>query len=211
VNDLLDVSRIITGKLRVDATPIELSPVIRAAVDSVQSAVQAKSLQLEVVSQAKGLQVLGDATRLQQVLWNLLSNAVRYTPDGGCFEVRVSRTMQGTGGEHLAAATRASTWWIKVRASRRNFLPTYLIAFVRPTGTSTRKHGGLGLGLAIVRHIVEMHGGTVDAHSEGKGQGATFSVLLPLMPPRATLSMMVTPRCMNAVPTKRAKVAPRPA
>jgi signal transduction histidine kinase len=193
VNDLLDVSRIITGKLRVEATPTELAPVIGAATDSVRSAAEAKSLHLETLYQARGLEVLGDATRLQQVLWNLLSNAVRFTPAGGHVEVRLSRVMHATGTDQLGRSHARIDVVDSGQGIAPQFLPYVFDRFRQADSTSTRKHGGLGLGLAIVRHIVEMHGGTVEAHSEGLGQGATFSVLLPLMPPRATLAMSVPP------------------
>jgi signal transduction histidine kinase/CheY-like chemotaxis protein len=192
VNDLLDVSRIITGKLRVEATPTELAPVIGAATDSVRSAAEAKSLHLETLYQARGLQVLGDATRLQQVLWNLLSNAVRFTPAGGRVELRLSRVMHATSADQLGRSHARIDVVDSGQGIAPQFLPYVFDRFRQADSTSTRKHGGLGLGLAIVRHIVEMHGGTVEAHSEGLGQGATFSVLLPLMPPRATLSMPVS-------------------
>jgi CheY-like chemotaxis protein len=113
--------------------------------------------------------------------------------------------MQGTGGEHLGRSYARIDVVDKGQGIAPQFLPYVFDRFRQADGTSTRKHGGLGLGLAIVRHIVEMHGGTVDAHSEGKGQGATFSVLLPLMPPRATLSMMVTPEMYERGPDKAGK------
>jgi PAS domain S-box-containing protein len=197
VNDLLDVSRIITGKLRLEATPTELSPVVQAATDAVHSAAQAKSLHLEVAYKAKNLQVLGDSTRLQQVLWNLLSNAVRFTPDSGRIEVRVSRVMHAPSADQLGRPYARIDVIDSGQGIAPQFLPYVFDRFRQADSTSTRKHGGLGLGLAIVRHIVEMHGGTVEAHSEGQGRGATFSVLLPLMPPRSTLSMMVPPEILG--------------
>lgn len=205
VNDLLDVSRIITGKLRVEATPTELAPVIGAATDSVRSAAEAKSLHLEAAYQARGLQVLGDATRLQQVLWNLLSNAVRFTPAGGRVEVRLSRVMHATGTDQLGRSHARIDVVDSGQGIASEFLPYVFDRFRQADSTSTRKHGGLGLGLAIVRHIVEMHGGTVEAHSEGIGQGSTFSVLLPLMPPRATLSMSIPPEMLQRGTDNRAK------
>ena len=176
IEDLLDVSRIISGKLLLDFRPLELVTIIKAAVEIVSSSADAKSIRIESVLDPGAGPVSGDSVRLQQVVWNLLSNAVKFTPTGGRIEVRLDRV--------------GSSARITVSDSGRgigaNFLPYVFDRFRQADGTYTRGHGGLGLGLAIVRHLVEMHGGTVSAHSRGEGQGATFTVELPLLatPPR---------------------------
>ena len=171
IEDLLDVSRIISGKFRLSTEPVMLARVIEAAVDSVRPTAEARGVRLQAPLNPDAGPVLGDAGRLQQIVWNLLSNAVKFTPRGGRVqvglfridshvEIVVSDTGQGIGPE---------------------FLPYVFDRFRQADGSTTRVHGGLGLGLAIVRHIVELHGGGVTAASPGKGQGATFTVRLPLM------------------------------
>ena len=171
VEDILDVSRIITGKLRLDVRPTELRSVIESAIDSIRPAIEAKGLRLETALDAGAGPVSGDPARLQQVVWNLMSNAVKFTDKGGRVEVRLERT-----NSH-AEITVSDTG----RGIRTDFLPHVFDRFRQADGTSTRSHGGLGLGLAIVRHMVEMHGGAVEASSPGEGRGATFTVKLPLM------------------------------
>jgi PAS domain S-box-containing protein len=171
LNDLFDVSRIITGKLSLEVKPMELLPVVKAAVDSVGSSTQAKSLHVEVLAGPQPLWVVGDPTRLQQVLWNLFSNAVRFTPPGGRIQVQLSRV-----GNEAQIEVQDSGQGIEP-----DFLPYVFDRFRQADSSSTRRHGGLGLGLAIVRHLVEMHGGTVHVESAGGGQGATFRVHLPLL------------------------------
>ncbi|HEX4964321.1 MAG TPA: response regulator [Thermoanaerobaculia bacterium] len=170
IADLLDVSRIITGKLRLDFKPVELPRIIDAALDSLRPAADAKAIELAVSLAPLGSPVLGDSDRLQQVIWNLLSNAIKFTPRGGRMEVR------------LREARPSAV--IEVRDSgigiRPDFLPYVFDRFRQAESTLTRSHGGLGLGLSIVRHLVELHGGTVEVESEGEGQGATFRVSLPL-------------------------------
>jgi PAS domain S-box-containing protein len=170
IEDLLDVSRIITGKLRLDARPVELAPIIAAATDAARPAATAKGITLHVDPGETHLAVLGDADRLQQVVWNLLSNAIKFTPQAG--EVRV------------ALARNAGHAEINVRDTGQGiapeFLPHVFERFRQADGAPTRQHGGLGLGLAIVRHLVELHGGTVAAASAGAGHGATFTVQLPV-------------------------------
>ncbi len=172
IEDILDVSRMITGKLRLNNELVDIASVINAAIDSVQLAVDSKHLKLEVTLDPSARHTLGDANRLQQIVWNLLSNAIKFTPSGGLIEVRLERasenveirvtdTGQGIGPE---------------------FLPFIFDRFRQADGTTTRQHGGLGLGLAIVRHLVELHGGTIKADSAGEGKGATFIVQLPLAP-----------------------------
>src|SRR4051794_13016978 len=170
IADLLDVSRIITGKLRLDFKPVDLRRIIDAALESVRPAADAKGLLLEVVISPLANPVVGDADRLQQVIWNLLSNAIKFTPRGGRVEVRLGESAGN-------AVIRASDSGIGIRP---DFLPFVFDRFRQAEGSITRSHGGLGLGLSIVRHLVELHGGTVDVESEGEGLGAAFSVRLPL-------------------------------
>ncbi len=170
IEDILDVSRVITGKLRLNIEPVDVAAVINAAIDSVQLAADSKGIQLEVTLSPAARHVSGDASRLQQVVWNLLSNAIKFTPEGGRVSVRLERagadakiTVQDTG-----------------EGINRDFLPFIFDRFRQADGTSTRIHGGLGLGLAIVRHLVEVHGGTIEAESQGEGLGAQFTIRLPL-------------------------------
>jgi signal transduction histidine kinase/ActR/RegA family two-component response regulator len=172
VEDMLDLSRIITGKFRLDVQPINLSSAIEAAIEAVQLAATAKSIAIHVDLDPDAGPVYGDAARLQQVVWNLLSNAVKFTGRGGNVQVRLVR--------------RGGTAEIEVIDTGEGVAPE-LLSFVfdrfrQGDAGSTRGYAGLGLGLAIVRHIVELHGGTVEAASGGKGQGATFRIALPLIP-----------------------------
>jgi PAS domain S-box-containing protein len=170
IEDLLDVSRIITGKLRLDTRPVELVPVIEAAIDSVQPAAEAKDILLERSLDPMAGPVLGDPARLQQVIWNLLSNAVKFTPRGGHVRIQLARSKSSA-----AITIKDSGIGIK-----EDFLPYVFDRFRQADSSSTRAHGGLGLGLAIVRHLVELHGGTVSAESDGAERGASFTVDLPL-------------------------------
>jgi signal transduction histidine kinase len=170
INDLLDVSRIITGKMRLDVAPIKLTSVIEAAVDAVRPAAEAKGIRLSALVSPAVETVSGDAERLQQVVWNLLSNAVKFAPKGGSVEVRLERV-----DLHVEIVVSDNGQGIKPE-----FLPYVFERFRQEEGGTNRQHGGLGLGLAIVRHIVELHGGTVGATSEGPGKGATFTVSLPI-------------------------------
>lgn len=178
VEDILDVSRVITGQLRLNIGPVDLSAIINSSIDSVQLAAESKDIQLELIMEPAARHTTGDAGRLQQVVWNLLSNAIKFTPNGGRVEVKLER-----------ASTNVR---IKVSDSgpgiSRAFLPFMFDRFRQADGTITRRHGGLGLGLAIVRHLVELHGGTVEADSNGEGLGAVFTVNLPLpvVPERQT-------------------------
>ena len=170
IEDILDVSRIITGKHRLNIRPVELRAVIEAAINAVRPAADAKEIELNTVLAASNHVILGDADRLQQILWNLLSNAIKFTPNHGRVEVRL---------EYINSEVE-----IQVSDTGRginpNFLPYVFDRFRQADGTTTRTHTGLGLGLAIVRHLVELHGGTVYATSLGEGLGATFTVKLPL-------------------------------
>jgi PAS domain S-box-containing protein len=169
IEDLLDVSRIVTGKLRLAMQPIDLRAVIGAALDTVRPAVEAKGLRLEVNLGPAASVVIGDADRLQQVVWNLLSNATKFTPAAGLVAVQLT----GDAGE-VELVVRDTGQGISPE-----FLPFVFDRFRQANSTSKRAEGGLGLGLAIVRHLVELHGGTVTAASEGLGRGAAFTVRLP--------------------------------
>jgi signal transduction histidine kinase/ActR/RegA family two-component response regulator len=171
VEDLLDVSRIITGKLRLDARAVALEAIAEAALDAVRPAADAKGITLDAALDS-GVVVTGDPDRLQQVLWNLVSNAVKFTPRGGRVEVSLGRA-----GDHAQVTVRDTGMGI-----RPEFLSFVFDRFRQADASTTRVHGGLGLGLAIVRHLVELHGGSVEAASEGEGRGATFAVRLPLAP-----------------------------
>jgi signal transduction histidine kinase len=170
IDDLLDVSRIITGKLRIDMRPVELISIIEATIDSMRPTAQAKSINFEVTYDKTASHVSGDSSRLQQVVWNLFSNAVKFTPEGGRVNVSLERS-----GEHAQIAISDTGQGIDPR-----FLPFIFDRFRQADGSTTRKYGGLGLGLAIVRHLVELHGGTINVRSEGVDRGATFTVRLPL-------------------------------
>ena len=175
VEDLLDVSRIISGNLRLDARPTDLLLVIKSALDSVRPAADAKGIQLQLVLDPAAGSIRGDAARLQQVVWNLISNAIKFTPEGGSVEVKIDRT-----SSEARVIVRDTGEGISPE-----FLPHVFDRFQQADGTKTRRHGGLGLGLSIVRHLVELHGGRVEASSEGQGRGATFMVRLPLAAERS--------------------------
>ena len=171
VSDLLDVSRIITGKLSLNVSPIRPAAVIESAVESLRPAADAKEIGIELVLDHDAGQISGDSGRLRQVIWNLVSNAIKFTPKQGRVQVRLERA-----GESILIAVSDTGVGIAP-----DFLPYVFDRFRQGDGSSTRRQGGLGLGLAIVRHLTEMHGGSVRAHSPGTDQGATFVVKLPLM------------------------------
>jgi signal transduction histidine kinase/ActR/RegA family two-component response regulator len=177
VEDLLDVSRIVTGKLAVERRPLGLVPVIEAAVEAVKAMADPRGVRI-ATDLDPAATVEGDANRLQQVVWNLLSNAVAFSPDGGRVDVRLGRD---DGHAVLTVQDRG-------RGIAAELLPFVFDRFRQGDSTSIRRHGGLGLGLAIVRHLVERHRGEVFAHSAGEGEGATYTVRLPLLarPPAAT-------------------------
>jgi CheY-like chemotaxis protein len=164
------VSRIVSGRLRLEVAPVDLAAVIRSAVDVVKPAADAKRIQIETAIDQHAATAIGDAQRLQQVIWNLLSNSVKFTPAGG--HVRVALEKKNEGAE------------LSVRDDgegiRAEFLPHVFELFRQADAGPSRKQGGLGLGLAIVRRIVEMHGGTIQVESGGEGKGAAFIVSLPL-------------------------------
>ena len=170
VRDLLDVSRIITGKLRLDTISVDLAPVVESALDSVRQAAEAKGISLGFESGAGPEVVSGDPDRLQQVVWNLLSNAIKFTPKGGRVGVKLGR-------EESDVLIRVSDTGQGISPE---FLPHVFERFRQADGSTTRAHGGLGLGLAVVRHLVEQHGGHVSAESKGEGRGSTFTIRLPL-------------------------------
>lgn len=170
VNDLLDTSRIVTGKLHLEPKPLNLANVIISAIDSVRHAAEVKNIDLQL-HLANVEPVLGDQNRLQQVVWNLLSNAVKFTPERGQIEVQLQQT------NSLAEIIVRDTG-IGIKSE---FLPHVFERFRQADGSTTREFGGLGLGLAIVRHLVELHGGTVQVDSDGLGKGATFTIKIPVI------------------------------
>ena len=170
IDDLLDISRIASGKLRLEMGPIELQAVIESAVETVRATAEAKHLTLLRSLDPEVGPVLGDATRLQQVMWNLLSNALKFTPVGGRIDVRLRRR-----GEDAEIAVQDSG-----RGIAPALLPHIFDRFRQGDSSSTRPQGGLGLGLAIARQLVELHHGTIGAESPGEGAGTTFTVTLPL-------------------------------
>jgi signal transduction histidine kinase len=170
IEDILDVSRIITGKLRLDVRNVELVPIIETAIDAVSPAADAKGIRLYSALDPNAGPILGDPDRLQQVVWNLLSNAIKFTPRGGRVTVRlmlvhsrVEITVSDTG-----------------QGIETELLPFVFDRFRQGNSSLTRRHGGLGLGLAVVRHLVELHGGSAFAESPGEGKGSTFTVTLPI-------------------------------
>jgi signal transduction histidine kinase/CheY-like chemotaxis protein len=170
IDDLLDVSRIVSGKMRLDVRPLDLAPVIEAAVEAIRPAAEARQITLRRVLDPLAGPVAGDPARLQQVVWNLLSNAVKFTSKGGKAEVRLERV-----NSHVEIIVADNGIGIA-----REFLPYVFDRFRQLDASTTRQQGGLGLGLSIVRHLVELHGGTVEVKSPGAGQGSTFIVRLPL-------------------------------
>jgi signal transduction histidine kinase len=173
VDDLLDVSAIISGKMSLQVRPVDLEPVVVAALEAVRPGAEARSIRIDAELAPETGPVPGDPGRLQQVVWNLLSNAVKFTPPGGRVAVRLD---QRDGAARLTVSDTG-------QGIDPAFLPYVFDPFRQADGSITRIHGGLGLGLSIVRRLVELHGGTVRAESAGLGQGATFVVELPSAPP----------------------------
>ena len=191
IDDILDVSRIITGNLYLDLHPVDLAPIIEAAINVVRPTAEAKGISVEPEPNSQPTMVPGDSNRLQQVVWNLLSNGIKFTPAGG--QVRISINHSDSHVE------------IKVSDNGQGispeFLPFVFDRFRQADSTTTRRHGGLGLGLAIVRHLVEIHGGTVLAESPGPDRGATFTVRLPAIGSRTSRDVSEVQRkleCMNS-------------
>jgi PAS domain S-box-containing protein len=197
IEDLLDVSRIIRGKLSLKAHKTNLVPAIEAAIDTMRLAAQAKSIDFrfsiannELSSKNPKFEVLGDPNRLQQIVWNLLSNAIKFTPNTGRVEIILERVEQTdttitTPNSSLLTPNSPPFAQITVKDTgmgiRNDFIPYVFDSFRQADGSSTRRFGGLGLGLAIVRHLVELHGGNVSAQSPGEGKGATFIVSIPMV------------------------------
>jgi PAS domain S-box-containing protein len=180
IEDLLDISRVTTGKLRLEMQTIDLGPVLLAALDSVRPAADAKGVTIETqLAPFPGL-VMGDAERLQQVFWNILSNAIKFTPHGGDAVLSLQRVDD-------ALEVRVADTGMGIPA---DFLPHVFEPFRQGDSSTTRAHGGVGLGLAIVRHLVELHGGTIRAESAGTGRGATFIIRLPV---RAATELILPP------------------
>jgi len=171
IEDILDFSRIVTGKLRLEVRPMMPADVIEAALDVVQPAVDAKGIQLQPRLDPQAGPISGDPDRLQQVMWNLLSNAVKFTPQNGLVQVSLKRI------DSQVEITVSDTG----QGISAEFLPYVFERFRQADSQTTKRHGGLGLGMAITRHIVELHGGTIRAYSTGEGQGAIFTVELPMM------------------------------
>ena len=170
IEDLLDISRIISGNLRLDVQRVNLAEVIEAAIAAVMPAAEAKGVRLKKVLDPLAGPVSGDPARLQQVVWNLLTNAVKFTPKGGRVQVLLERV-----NSHVEISVIDTGMGI-----RPEFLPHVFERFRQADSSTTRRHGGLGLGLAIVKQLAELHGGTVRAKSPGEGQGSTFVVSLPI-------------------------------
>jgi signal transduction histidine kinase len=170
IDDLLDISRIISGKVRIDPRPIRPIQFVEAAIESVRLAANAKGVRLQLALEPIGDEILGDRDRLQQVVWNLLSNAIKFTPRDGLVAVQ----LHGAGGHVEIAVTDSG------QGIRPDFMPYVFERFRQADVSITRALGGLGLGLAIARHLVELHGGTIAAHSEGLGRGAVFTVRFPV-------------------------------
>ncbi len=173
VADILDVSRIVTGKLKLDMREVPAATVIESALDAVRPTAHAKGIELEVTIGDPTITLLADAGRLQQIVWNLLSNAIKFTPSGGHVAVDLRRADR-------EAEIRITDSGIGID---REFLPYAFDRFRQADSSTSRSHGGLGLGLAIVRHLTELHGGAVNVESEGRGSGASFTVRLPAVPP----------------------------
>jgi signal transduction histidine kinase len=185
IDELLDISRIMSGKLRLDRSPVDLAAIVGAAIEVVQPAVEAKQIRMVVEQESVGT-VYGDSTRLQQVAWNLLSNAVKFTPEGGT--VRVALRARENAAEMIITDSG--------QGITPDFLPSVFEPFRQADGSTTRPHSGLGLGLSIVKHLVEAHGGTVTAYSAGLGHGAVFTVRLPT-------AAFTAPRAADALQASR--------
>jgi PAS domain S-box-containing protein len=173
IEDLLDVTRMMSGKMRLAKQPLALLPAIQAAVDSVRDAASAKRISLTCDYRITSEQINGDADRVQQIIWNLLSNAIKFTPEGGHVRLAVTRSERD-------ACITVNDDGIGISP---DFLPHLFDRFSQEDTSSTRDHSGLGLGLFLVRHLIELHGGSISAHSAGEAEGTTFSVRLPLRTP----------------------------
>jgi CheY-like chemotaxis protein/anti-sigma regulatory factor (Ser/Thr protein kinase) len=170
IDDLLDVSRVITGKMRLDVRAVDAKTVVEGALDAVRPAAEAKDIRVQTVLDPRAGPISGDPDRLQQVVWNLVMNAVKFTPRGGRIQVALQRA-----DPHVEIVVTDTGCGIEA-----NVLPFIFERFRQGDSSTTRAHAGLGLGLALARHLVELHGGTLSAHSDGENRGATFTVQLPL-------------------------------
>jgi PAS domain S-box-containing protein len=170
IDDLLDTSRIASGKLRIDVQPVQPASIIEAALETIKPAAEAKGIRIEKILDSAAGPVSGDPGRLQQIMWNLLSNAIKFTPKSGKVQVLLERV-----NSHIEISVTDTGIGFK-----SEFLPHVFERFRQADGSTTRRHGGLGLGLSIVRHLVELHGGTVQATSPGEGKGASFTLHLPV-------------------------------
>jgi len=190
VEDLLDVSRIVSGQMRLDVQPVDPRRVVAAAIESAKPAIEAKHILLEVDLAPDAGMIIGDATRVQQIIWNLLSNATKFTPAGGRILVAVKRVESSV---ELVVADSG-------QGIPKEFVPYVFDRFRQVDGSFARRHGGLGLGLAIARHLVELHGGTIEVASDGLGTGATFTVHLPESGARITPTPPMTAQSANFRP-----------
>jgi CheY-like chemotaxis protein len=183
IDDLLDTSRIISGKVRLDMQPVELVSVIDAALESVRPAADAKTIEIESRLDPEAGAVVGDPGRLQQIFWNVLSNAIKFTPEKG----RVRLELKQAGGRVTVVVSDTGI------GIEPEFLPHVFERFRQADGSTTRRYGGLGLGLALTRHLVELHGGTIRATSPGESQGATFTIALPQPQRGADRALLLAP------------------
>jgi PAS domain S-box-containing protein len=210
IEDLLDISRIIRGQIRLTLRPTRLTPIIEAALDTIGPAASSKAIQITTQYDPAADCISADPDRLQQIIWNLLSNAVKFTPEGGQVTVSLERLEQGgsLGEDPVFSSPRSAYAQITVTDTGQgidpSFLPYVFERFRQADATTARSQGGLGLGLAIVRNLAELHGGSVSVSSDGMGQGATFSVRLPLVTvevgPQGRDQLMVPRQVRREVP-----------
>jgi CheY-like chemotaxis protein len=191
IDDVLDTARIVTGRLRLDARLFEMESIFHSAIDIIRPSITAKRIALKIAVGCPHHMVYGDPSRLQQVVWNLLSNAVKFTPEGGHI---VAQLTFGSGRAEISVTDSGI-------GIEPQFLPYLFERFRQADSSSTRRYGGLGLGLAIVRHVVEMHGGTVSASSPGKGGGSTFTITIPLMANSEESPPVVAPAPKDSAPS----------
>jgi len=205
IDDLLDVSRIITGNLQLDVRPLNVAPIMETAIDALRPAADAKGIHIEIALDSKSCLVSGDPNRLRQVIWNLLMNAIKFTPRGGSVSLRLECS-PGSAGILPSSSSPSSATGSHVRlivsdtgdGISPEFLPYVFHRFRQEEGSISRKAGGLGLGLAVVRHLVELHGGGVSAESAGQGKGSSFTVELPLAADRRDGNLLQAGTAQNA-------------